>query len=308
MTEVFERYLLSVSVDIKSNWSGVLFTGKLVKSLLIDAEPRLKKFFEKTYGNAPKLIHVTPLYMYIRSNKVDKRRKVINCVYSYVRDSDGRAVRIKVCGKYTFYVGFVESEAMESPRFNEVYNALLNLSGRHRFKNQDFSVELVSAEVVDVHGNVKNVVKDFVETGKIRVVFASPTLLRDPLRSGKHKSFTPTPMNIFSTPVYINLYLTGRFRQKYILRILTILHRVLNEPYSIYRTVKLRWVKYEEDKNPIPTLVGYVNLYINKTYYDEYSKRVDVSTLLEELLLTITSLGTGTSRATGFGHILISGS
>ncbi|MEM1606480.1 MAG: hypothetical protein QXW41_09570 [Fervidicoccaceae archaeon] len=70
-----------------------------------------------------------------------------------------------------------------------------------------------------------------VKTGKIRVVFASPTLLRDPFRAGKYKSLTPSPMNIFSTPVYVNLYAEGRLRWGLLVKTLLVIHRLLSEPY-----------------------------------------------------------------------------
>lgn len=296
-----ERHLFRVDVLIRSNWRGILFTGKLVKSLIIDAEPRLKRFFEKSSGAAPKLIHVTPLYT---EEEVNGRRRV-RCVYSCVKNDNGRSRTevVRTNGKYTFYVGLVESAAVESPRFNEVYNALLNLSGRHLFKNHAFDVELLSVDSVDVERYIKDAVSHLLKAGEVRIIFASPTLLRDPFRSGKHKSLTPTPMNIFSTPVYINLYLTGRLRQKLFIKTLIILHRLLNEPYSIHRTTGVAWVKYDEDKRPIPTLIGYVNLFLNREFYDNYiSRGVDVEASMGEALSTLLALGTGTSRSAGFGH------
>jgi len=58
---VYSAYLLEVEVLIRSGWRAPLFTGKLVKSILIDANPRLKEAFEKSSGSEPKLIHITPL-------------------------------------------------------------------------------------------------------------------------------------------------------------------------------------------------------------------------------------------------------
>ncbi|MEM0239687.1 MAG: hypothetical protein QXT00_08700, partial [Ignisphaera sp.] len=61
-----------------------------------------------------------------------------------------------------------------------------------------------------------------------------------------------------------------------------------------------------EDKKPIPALIGYINLYLNKHYQDLYTaKGTNTQTLLEETLATTLTLGIGTSRATGFGHIII---
>lgn len=290
-----DRYLLKVSAVIRGNDSGKqtngcsVFTGKLVKSLIIDANPALKRFFEKASGSSPKLIHVTPLY--VESGKV-------RCVHS-LNSVNGR-------GRYTFYVGFIESEIADSPSFDSIYNAVLDISGRHRFKDRILDVELLSVELVNVNDNARIIVSSLAKTGKLRVVFASPTLLRDPLRAGKHKSLTPTPMNIFSTPVYVNLYLSGRLRQKSFIRTLVMLHRLLNEPYSIHRTAKVVKIRYDGGKNPIPALIGYVNLFLNRGYYEQYTARgINIESLLQETLATMLAIGTGTSRATGFGHIAL---
>jgi hypothetical protein len=40
-------HLFEVSVEIRSDWEKSLFTGKLVKSILIKSESSLEKFFEK---------------------------------------------------------------------------------------------------------------------------------------------------------------------------------------------------------------------------------------------------------------------
>ncbi|MEM1925013.1 MAG: CRISPR system precrRNA processing endoribonuclease RAMP protein Cas6 [Pyrobaculum sp.] len=270
------------------------FTGKLVKSMLIGGNLKLKPFFEKASGGSPKLIHITPLYI----EKVENGKPRTKCIHSlrYVNGSS----------KYSFYVGFIETTTAVSPTYNDVYNAILNLSGRKRFGTSVFNVELISVESIDVVREAKKAVSDLARFGKIRVVFASPTLLRDPFRIGKHKSLTPTPMNVFSTPVYVNLYLTGKLKQKNLIRTLIILHRLLNEPYSIHKTIKVIRLKYEEDKNPIPALIGYINLYLNKHYLDLYTvKGMNTEALLEETFTTALTLGIGTSRATGFGHTKI---
>ena len=309
-------YLLNVCVSIKSDWNRPLFTGKLVKSLLIDAEPRFKPLFEKSRGLPPKLVHITPLYE-------DNGGGRVRCVYSSAKVDtlNGRVLgveRVRVDGVYRFYVGFVEidgggvKQLKKTERdgvgvgFDLVYNALLNIGGRHVFKGCVFDVELISIQVEDVYKVVHGVIEGL-EKGldKLKIVFASPTLLRDPLRSSKHKSLVPTPMNIFSTPVYIYLYLVGRLKSKTFYRLLVMMHKIFSEPYSLYSTTRIKWVVYGEDKKPIPALTGYVNLHVNRSYYDEYARRYNMEELLENILSTLATLGTGTSRATGFGHISI---
>lgn len=299
-----ERCLFKVVITIKESTENRdsrggpradFFTGKLVKSLLIDGNPRLKLFFEKASGGTPKLVHVTSLYV----ERVERGKLHVKCIHS-LKNLNGFS-------RFSFYVGFVETATAVSPTVDEVYSALLNLSGHHRFGANVFDVELVSVESIDVVKEAKKAVQDLARLGKMRVVFSSPTLLRDPFRVGKHKSLTPTPMNIFSTPVYVNLYLMGRLRWRLLIRMLVALHRLLNEPYSIHETTKVIQIRYSEDKKPIPALIGYVNLYLNKHYLDLYAaKGVGIEALLEETFATTLALGTGTSRATGFGHTIIS--
>ncbi|MEM3489720.1 MAG: hypothetical protein QXO75_08745, partial [Nitrososphaerota archaeon] len=263
-----ERYLFKTTIAIKEasgkqkerreKNSEEFFTGKLVKSLLIDGNPRLKKLFEKTSGSAPKLIHVTPFYIIKNVNGKDH----INCIHTLgdVGSSDSTM--------FSFYVGLIESSDMNGTSMDEVYNALLNVSGYHRFRARTFDVELSSIETVDVAEEVRKVIFSLNTLEKIKVIFSSPTLLRDPFRTGKHKSLIPTPANIFSTPVYINLYLMGKLKWKLLIRTLMTFHRLLGEPYSVYKTIRIIRVKYDENKNPIPALAGYINLYLNKYYRD----------------------------------------
>lgn len=291
------RHLLKASILVinsvsRTRHGGTLcnaFTGKLVKSLIIDANPKLKVFFEKSSGNAPKLIHVTPLYT--ETSKV-------KCVHNIAGVHAGE--------RYSFYVGFIETQTINSPSFDDVYRALIDISGHHAFRDKMVDVELVSINTVDVDSEASSIVPNLVRGGKMRVIFSSPTLLRDPLKNSKYKSLTPTPLNIFSTPVYVNLYLSGRYRRSLFVKTLITLHRVLNEPYSVYRTAKIIKIRYDENKNPIPALIGYVNLFLNRDYYGRYiAKGLDIDTLLEETLLTMLTVGTGTSRATGFGHTIV---
>ncbi|MEM1696122.1 MAG: CRISPR system precrRNA processing endoribonuclease RAMP protein Cas6 [Desulfurococcaceae archaeon] len=295
-----KRYAFRVVVALTSNSRGGnpgskhVFTGKLVKSLLIDGNPRLKPFFEKTMGSAPKLVHVSPLYV----EKVEDGRLRVKCLHTVEHALS--------FNRHVFYVGFAETETGVSPSLDDVYEALLNLSGRHRFASWFFNAELVSAELVDVEKEADKAVEHLVKSGKIRVVFASPTLLRDPFRAGKYKSLVPTVMNIFSTPVYVNLYTEGRLSWRNYVKTLLVIHRLLSEPYSVHSTTRVVHVKYEENKKPTPALIGYVNLYLNKHYHDHYTTRgVNPQHLLREAFATMLTLGTGTSRATGFGHTTI---
>ena len=308
------HYLLEVTIHIDGNWSGVLFTGKLVKSLLIDANPKLKSLFKKSSGPPPKLVHITPLYTIEEGNTKESLRSTARsrCIYSYAQVDTIKGQIKKVYkvhinrGLYRFYVGFIETPIIPvSLTFDTIYNTLLNMGGTHKFKQRKLDVELVSLNVLDVIAHTSKTVDNLITSGKLKLIFSSPTLLRDPLRTAKHKSLIPVPINIFSTPAYIDLYLLGKLRKKELINRLILLHRLLNEPYSVHNTTSVKWVLYDIDKKPIPTLIGYVNLYLNRTYYEDYNRKYDIDELLRRTIATISTLGTGTSRAVGFGHVLI---
>jgi len=302
-----EGHLFRAEIHVESGWNAPLFTGKLVKSLLIDSDPQLKPLFEKIQGVAPKLIHITPLYREVNGK--------VKCVYSNVDYDEEKGVirgveKVRVSGRYHFYVGFLEraNEAGTQLTFDRIYNALLNISGRHPFGRTTFSVELVSAETIDVDYTTVLLVKRLLKNpgrSKLRVVFSSPTLLRDPFRTAKHKSLVPTPSNVFSTPIFILLYLAGRLTQRSLYRNIIILHRLFNETHSLYNTVRKRWIIYESGKKPIPVITNYVNYYFNIAYYEQYSKIYDLEDFLKKTFKLTLILGTGTSRATGFGHTML---
>lgn len=294
--------LLEVIIHINSNFRGYLFTGKLVKSILLDANPKLKPLFTKTKGITPKLIHITPLFR--------AENGKIKCIYSEAKRNGKEAktlIPVTVNGTYTFYIGFIEHTNLEVFRsiltFEEIYNTLLDISGIHTFRKTRFKVELLSINIVNVYRQSSILAENTIKKGKIRIIFASPTLLRDPLRTSKYKSLIASPLNIFSTPVFIHLYVKGTYSKKKYMKRLLIMHRLLNEPYSIHSTLHVKWIYYE--RKPIPALVGYVNLHLNRDYYEVYDKKYNIYELLKTIYTYMLTLGTGTSRATGFGHIVM---
>ena len=61
-------HLFRVKVFVEG-FRGVLFTGKFVKTLLINKLPEYTDLFKPVKGNVPKLIHVSPLYR-VRGGRV----------------------------------------------------------------------------------------------------------------------------------------------------------------------------------------------------------------------------------------------
>ena len=99
------------------------------------------------------------------------------------------------------------------------------------------------------------------------------------------------------------LHNTGTYSLRRFRRQLLILHKIFNEPYSTLKTVQLRWVVYK--KRPEPTIIGYMNLHVNREYLDYYSRYIDMEEYLRELLAYMETLGVGVGRATGFGHVFL---
>jgi CRISPR/Cas system endoribonuclease Cas6 (RAMP superfamily) len=297
-----ELYLIKTTVKINSKWNAPLFTGKLVKSFLIDTNPRFKELFRKIRGVEPKLIHITPLYE-LNGGKV-------RCLYSSVEFDNNHKVKrlskVSINGIYNFYIGFADGLSYSYLNFDDVYNTLLNISGTHKFSNYDFAVELVSVNVINVEEIASNVTHNLFKKNIMRVIFSSPTMFRDPFRNHKYKSLVPTPLNVFSTPLYIYLTLTGKLSRKNYFKTLIKIHKLLNETHVImykrnYGTsIEIRYVCYDDNKI-LPAVIGYANYRLNNMVKDEQVSNME--RIIYELVRLMTSLGTGTSRASGFGHV-----
>ncbi|MEZ0289871.1 MAG: hypothetical protein ABWJ42_02130 [Sulfolobales archaeon] len=289
-------YIVRVSLYV-SGFEGVVFSGKIVKSLLVRAYPGLAEVFKPVSGGPPKLFHISPLY-----HSVNKR---VRCVYSF---SECRGVRarclenpniVRIDGVYNFYVG--SHRSVTDPRL--LLDSLLSFREPLEFMGRSLKTEIGEIEFIDSSTIAERVVDEALRVGGVKIVFSSPTVFRDPLREGRYKSFIPTVFNIFAVPVYINLYLSNQYTPRRLRRVLTILHRVLNETYTAMKTVRLKWVYYK--KRPEPAVTGFVNLAINREWLEWYDKKIDVKKLLRETIETTITLGTGVGRATGFGHIII---
>jgi len=290
-------YLLRVE-GVFQGYQGFVFTGKIVKSLLINAMPSLSDLFKPTPGTAPKLIHVSPLY-----TAVDGRTR---CIYSYVECSGNPSIvkcsgplkPVVLDGRYFFYIGVHESVVKPV----ELLEALAGFTGCYEYAGRRVCSEIDRVDAWNMVEHGLKLAEEALASGGLKIVFSSPTLLRDPLRtSGKYRSLIPTPFNVFAVPVFIKQYTKGVYTPRRHRAELTILHRLLNETYTALKTVKTKWIKY--GKTPEPSIVGYVNYVVNKKYYEEASAKIDVKTTLGEALAYALTLGVGSGRATGFGHI-----
>lgn len=170
------------------NFSGYLFTGKLIKSVLIRACPRLEDAFKPSKGPEPKLVHISPLY-HVEEGK-------IRCLYSYALckssgvliKCEGRPKPVVLDGNYYFYLGFHESVTSLSA----MLDALLNYRECFEFMDQRVCVDVREVHVYDPYTVSLDLARRVLESMRLKVKFSSPTMLRDPLRpAGKHKTLLP---------------------------------------------------------------------------------------------------------------------
>jgi CRISPR/Cas system endoribonuclease Cas6 (RAMP superfamily) len=289
--------IIKVGVRVRGFY-GYLFTSRLVKTILIRAFPKIASLFEPTKGPTPKAIHVTPLYEVtsrgvecIYSDAICKQRGMVKCT--------GAPRMINLDGDYFFYLGFHESIV----RSVEVVSSLLNYGECFEFIKQNVCVEVNSIDLFNVERLSRELVEKSMSSRGVKVTFSSPTLLRDPLRTRrKHKTFLPSPINVFAAPIYVKLFVSGAFRTGVFRRELLRVHRLFSETYSALKTARVKWIYYSD--KPIPALVGFVNYRLNEEYLKFLESRgVDVAKWLEELFAYTITMGIGAGRAAGFGHV-----
>lgn len=277
---------------------GYLYTGRLVKTLLIRAYPFLEEFFKPSKGSSPKPLHISPLYRTTSSG--------VECVYSYARCSGGRLIKctgppsiVELDGDYYFYTGIHESIVKST----DVVSAFLNYAECFEFIKQKICVETKGVDVINPHALGEEIASKALSNHGVKVIYSSPTLLRDPLKTTrKYKTLLPSPMNTFAAPIYVKLNTTGSYRKGAFRRQLLRIHRLFNETYSVLKTVRMKWIYYSDQ--PIPALTGYVNYRIDENYLDYLqSQGVNLKEWLAELFAYTLTLGVGAGRAAGFGHV-----
>lgn len=302
MVEQMKKLVLTrVYVDVH-HFAGFLYTGKLVKTILINAYPIMKKLFEPSRGSAPKPLHVSPIYRVKEDGRVE-------CLYSYAicRDKgkpiikcEGPPRPVILDGSYFFYFGFHSS--LIDPF--EFVNAIVDHSSCFEFINQKICVSIREVEIYDPTEISKDIVSNVSKHGGLKIVFSSPTILRDPLRTrGKFKTFLPTPENVFASPLYVALYVQGRLTHGKFRKELLRVRRLFNETYSVLSSVKIRWIYYSS--RPEPALVGFVNYRLNNDYLEFLRQKINPNEWLNDMISYAITLGVGAGRATGFGHVFV---
>ncbi|MEM1675282.1 MAG: CRISPR system precrRNA processing endoribonuclease RAMP protein Cas6 [Desulfurococcaceae archaeon] len=291
-------FLSKITVNV-SRFSGYVYTAKISKTIVIKIDRRLREFFKPIKGSKPKLIHITPFYF-----KTDSDRTV--CLYSYIKCRSRNIVKcegypqiVQLDGRYYFFFGFHTSIVKPEDFLNK---AIQYGNDCFEFMSQKLCVEIESIEIIDAYKLGVEVAEKILDDKGLKIVFSSPTILRDPLRSvNKYKSFIPTPFNVFATPVYIMLINKGLYTKRRLLTELSKLHKLFNETYSVLGGVKIKFIQYGE--KPEPVLIGYVNYRINEDYLKFLNNRLNIVEWLGEIFSYTIALGVGTGRASGFGHV-----
>lgn len=262
------------------------YTAKIVKSILIEANPALKPAFEDN-KDAVKQIHITPLFAMGR----DGREK---CLYSRVRGSKVYNVVLSRDTHFYFYIGF-NAHLYERDVFKALMSLPVEIPVRER--RVAFNIggyELVRSLDLSNYRNVRKNVQNWTCAKSIKVVFKTPTLIRDPYTAGRRR-FLPLAGWLFSINA-LDLF-GGRTAR----RIIKGLNYLLRESYTALETVRITHYIYEG--KPKPALIGYI-----KYFLDTMRLTPSKAIALEKLPLIMEHaqiLGAGTGRAAGFGHIEI---
>ena len=275
-------YLLRANVELEvlRSQASRHYTAKLAKRILLAGDPGLEPLFAPARGARPKLVHITPLY-------IERDGKTRTATYTDKLET----------GYYSFYLGSLEEEL-------DPYRAMAALEATPEtitFGKAAYRLARITIETIDPAQRAEHALQRLQREGRMKLILASPTVLRDPLVSTKYKTLVPSIMNLFSVPVYVRLYLLGQLRRSRLLRLLLKLHRALTVPPTLWETLRKLDLHYEPGRR-VPTLIGYLNIHYNP----ENDPNDEALQILNEILPLTLALGTGVGRAAGLGHITIS--
>ena len=307
--------IIKTEVSFKNDLFVKDYTAKLIKTLLINGNPKLEEVFSKGKDLPPKPMHITPLYT-TTTFKGGKRR--MKAVYTKFIPSSSTAkppglnklkpVRIESNKNYFFYVGVPIS------LLSEVLMGLSNV-GKFNFGKSIIYIDSLSYEIhyIDVDRETEKItslLKEGGETISIKITFESPTLLKDPLvimRRKKKKLLLPLPEAVLSAPFLMVLIDKGKLRKSIFLRCMRYVKSVFDIPYTALKTVKLVWYVY--DNEVLPAMIGYVKYFIDYQVLQyvqsimEMKYGLDFIKLLSRAMVLTQVYGVGDGRATGFGHV-----
>ena len=256
------------------------YTGKLVKTILAKASPRLREVIESRPRGAAKPLSLSPLYTRGRGGGV-------LAVYPRARGPGDAAepVTIEAGRVYWFHVGV---ETVLEPGLREALAALmagLRVPARPEPVEVRLAEAVLAAEYSPREPAVAPGPGDWV-----KLVYMSPVLPSSPLHPGSRaKRLTPDPIHVLAVNL-LALYRGARLEH------LAALDALVPSP-SALRTTRTTWYIYSG--RTLPGLTGYT-----KYRVDEETREPHLETL-SHVLSHAAVMGTGTSRATGFGDTAV---
>ncbi len=272
-------YVAKVGVVVSEPAVLPPFTGKVVKSLLIRANPDLEKIFRQGVPGQPKPLHVTPL---------GYRGGRGRTIYLWKKAGDPEKVIIAQPGtRYFFIVSYSEEVA------DQVTEALLSLGETRLFNTRWITtgIETVMRILPSPEPPIR------LEGARaVKVMLRTPVQPIDPYRKTMYKRLNVLPGIMFS-------YNAGEITRMYrrgpdYWRILDILNYVLAESRTYWKTIRQVDVQYDNKK--IPALTGYIKYWVNLENTGQ-----DEKLLVENILAHAEVMGAGSSRSIGLGHIEI---
>ena len=257
------------------------YTGKLARSLLAKCSRLVEAVLEAPMG-IPKPVSVSPLYraaggrveaLYPGSNGAGR--------VEYPTIHPGELLH--------FYLGL-------GPGLGDELEAILSCLKRGvdvDFSMHTLTVRLEKAEHIATYDPEQGPLVKLGEAEAVRIIFASPTLPVNPWKPrSKWKRLLPTPSYLLAVNA---LEATGGDARR-ALEVLQAAEKTLSPSPAIHETVKIRY--YLHDGTLLPALTGYAKLHV------EEADQEDLETT-EHLLSHALVMGMGSSRAAGFGIIVV---
>jgi len=258
------------------------FTGKFVKTLLINANPNLERIFEDKRTPSPKPLRITPLLEDGTEEPVYPK-VVIRRFGEAAGKPKSSPNPIAVNGLYHVYVGY------ESGLEPEVDLAVTKLMGGVELEyGSQVRVRLVEYEKVE-----QRVPREF---SSVKVYFITPAVFVDPfvklskLDGDRAKRFVPYPPLIFSVNVY------DVFRKTYGRNIIRLSYALV-ESHTVLNTVTKVWYYY--DGKWLPGVIGYAKFFLRKGIPERAKEAV------RKVLENAMEMGVGSGRAAGFGFVKV---
>ena len=283
---LFMLFRISLTVD----GDAILppFTGKVVRSLLIKAEPRLQSVLgwgsvfeaDGVSIHSPKPIHVSTLF-----RVVDGSEKYLWKSSRNMQESG--EITVSTGEILHFYIGFDETIS------HLVLSALSNIDYITLFNTKWYLVKLEMLKTVELPSDNPGLNLG----GAVTVELKTPTLPIDPYKKSCYRRFLPLAGILFAYNIG-DLLRAERGTLQYV-TVVNTLNTYLTETHKVWDTMKRIHYIYEGKK--LPALYGRITYIVD----EEVHKQPELKTLIENIIVHAQIMGVGSSRAIGFGHIKV---